>query len=191
MSEPAPFMAVEEPQQLKAFTDPLRTRLLVILGEKAATNQQLADEIGEAQAKVLYHLRILLDAGLIRLVDTQIKGGNVEKYYRAVARTFDLRLTPELRPEFYQSQLAVLGQEIAASARTWAEQPPFYTARGRNSSLASCGILLICTGLTRTTNPPSRKFRTPTRRCTIAPRWSFAVRARLNRRTNKSYSRQE
>jgi DNA-binding transcriptional ArsR family regulator len=131
MSEPAPFLAVEEPQQLKAFTDSLRTRLLVILGEKSATNQQLADEIGEAQAKVLYHLRILLDAGLIRLVDTQIKGGNVEKYYRAVARTFDLRLTPELRPDFYQSQLAVLGQELAASARTWAEQPPFYTARGR------------------------------------------------------------
>jgi DNA-binding transcriptional ArsR family regulator len=131
MSEPAPFLAVEESQQLKAFTDPLRTRLLVILAEKAATNQQLADEIGEAQAKVLYHLRILLDAGLIRLVDTQVKGGNVEKYYRAVARTFDLRLTPELRPDFYASQLAVLGQELAASARTWAESPPFYTARGR------------------------------------------------------------
>ncbi len=88
---PAPLMILQTPEQIKAFTDPLRLRVLRILRERAATNQQVADELGEPHAKVLYHIRFLLEVGLIKLVDTQIKGGNVEKYYRAVARIFDLR----------------------------------------------------------------------------------------------------
>jgi DNA-binding transcriptional ArsR family regulator len=88
---PAPLMILETPEQIKAFTDPLRLRVLRILRERPATNQQIADELGEPHAKVLYHIRFLLEAGLIKLIDTHIKGGNVEKYYRAVARIFDLR----------------------------------------------------------------------------------------------------
>jgi DNA-binding transcriptional ArsR family regulator len=88
---PAPLMVLETPEQIKAFTDPLRLRVLRILRERPATNQQIADELGEPHAKVLYHIRFLLEAGLVKLIDTHIKGGNVEKYYRAVARIFDLR----------------------------------------------------------------------------------------------------
>src|SRR5829696_5979233 len=94
-----PFLVVDDPQQIKAFTDPLRVRVLVMLAERAATNQQVANLLGEPQAKVLYHLRFLLDAGLIRLVEQRVKGGNVEKYYRATARSYGLRPTPELVPE--------------------------------------------------------------------------------------------
>lgn len=71
---PAPLMILETPEQIKAFTDPLRLRVLRILRERPATNQQVADELGEPHAKVLYHIRFLLEAGLIKLVDTQIKG---------------------------------------------------------------------------------------------------------------------
>lgn len=91
---PVPILIVETPEQIKAFTDPLRLRVLRMLCEDAATNQQLADALGEPHAKVLYHVRFLVEAGLIKLIDTQIKGGNVEKYYRAVARIFDLRPAP-------------------------------------------------------------------------------------------------
>jgi DNA-binding transcriptional ArsR family regulator len=92
---PQPMQIVETTEQIKAFTDPLRVRVLRMLSSRAATNQQAADALGEPQAKVLYHIRFLLDVGLIRLVDTQIKGGNVEKYYRAVAQIFDLRPPPD------------------------------------------------------------------------------------------------
>jgi DNA-binding transcriptional ArsR family regulator len=91
-----PVMIIELPEQLKAFTDPLRLQVLRILCRRRATNQQIADELNEPHAKVLYHIRFLLDVGLITLVDTQVKGGNVEKYYRAVARVFDLRGTEVL-----------------------------------------------------------------------------------------------
>ncbi len=114
--EPAPNMRVEDPKQIKAFSDPLRVRLLVNLAEGEATNQQLADRLGEPQAKVLYHLRFLLDAGLIVLVDTRIKGGNVEKYYRAVARTYDIRPSPELLADIVSAELDTLARDVAASA---------------------------------------------------------------------------
>lgn len=89
--DPQPVMILEEPEQIKCFTDALRIRVLRILRQRAATNQQIADELGEPHAKVLYHVRFLLEAGLVKLVEQRISGGNVEKYYRAVARVFELR----------------------------------------------------------------------------------------------------
>src|SRR5690348_3113629 len=93
------FYDVGDPEQLKAFTDPLRLRVLEILKAREATNKQIADELGQPPARVLHHVRVLAELGLIRLVDTQVKGGNVEKYYRAVARGFTLHASPELEPE--------------------------------------------------------------------------------------------
>jgi DNA-binding transcriptional ArsR family regulator len=133
---PRAVQSVDCPQQLKAFTDPLRIRILVALAERAATNQQLADMLGAPQANVLYHLRFLLKVDLILLVGTQVKGGNVEKYYRAVARTFDLQLAPDLRPRVTGAEFVALGQEVAASAGAWPEQPPRFVARGRRVSPA-------------------------------------------------------
>jgi DNA-binding transcriptional ArsR family regulator len=89
--EPQPLLVLETTEQIKCFTDPLRIRVLRILRERAATNQQIADELGEPHAKVLYHVRFLLEVGLVKLVEQRITGGNVEKYYRAVARVFELR----------------------------------------------------------------------------------------------------
>jgi predicted ArsR family transcriptional regulator len=97
--EPQPVYIIDEPEQVKAFTDPLRARVLRLLTQQAMTNQQLADTLDEPHAKVLYHVRFLVDIGLIRLVDTQVKGGNVEKYYRAIARVFDIRATAQADEE--------------------------------------------------------------------------------------------
>lgn len=128
--EPQPFRVVTDPQQLKAFTDPLRVRVLNQLKQRAATNQQVAAALGEPHAKVLYHVRFLLDAGLIRLVDQRIKGGNVEKYYRAVARLFGLR------PDEDTAAAGLVGaafegvrQEVAASEQAWPDQPVSWETR--------------------------------------------------------------
>ena len=121
--EPQPLQVIADPQQLKAFTDPLRIRVLTILKQRAATNQQIADALGEPHAKVLYHVRFLLDVGLIRLVNQQIKGGNVEKYYRAVARLFSLR--PDIGadpPALASAEFEVVQQEVTASQIIWPEQ---------------------------------------------------------------------
>jgi DNA-binding transcriptional ArsR family regulator len=120
---PVPFQLVSEPRQLKAFADPLRVRVIHLLNSEALTNQQLADRLGEPQAKVFYHLRFLLDAGLITLVEERVRGGNVEKYYRATARLYGLRPGPDEPPTFAASMLESVLQEVAASEATWPDQP--------------------------------------------------------------------
>ena len=96
---PSVFHEVQTVDQLKAFTDVLRLQMLAILRHREATNQQMAQELGQAQAKTLHHLRMLVEVGLVRLTRTEIKGGNVEKYYRAIARDFLLHThLPEAYP---------------------------------------------------------------------------------------------
>lgn len=119
---PVPFLIVDTPEQLKGFTDPLRNRVLSILADHEATNQQIARALHEPHAKVLHHVRYLLDIGLIRLVDTRIKGGNVEKYYRAEARLFGMRPGPELAPAVVSGEFEALTQEVAASVALWHER---------------------------------------------------------------------
>jgi DNA-binding transcriptional ArsR family regulator len=126
--EPKPIHRVETPEQLKAFTDQLRVRILEELTKAPATKQQLATKLGEPQANVLYHLRSLLHSGLIQLVATQVKGGNVEKYYRAIAITFELRTPPQLAPDILGAQITLIEHDFMASARRWPSQPPYYVA---------------------------------------------------------------
>ncbi len=120
--EPEPFQIVSDPRQLKAFTDPLRNRVLHILSDREATNQQLAAALGEPQAKVLHHVRFLLDVGLIRLVDQRISGGNVEKYYRATARLYGFRPDPAGSEPLPGAVVESVTQEVMASLSLWPDQ---------------------------------------------------------------------
>ena len=131
--EPIPFQVVTDLRQLKAFTDPLRNRILHILANQEATNQQLAAMVGEAQAKVLHHVRFLLETGLIVLVEQRVQGGNVEKYYRASARTYGFRPGPEdagsLAEPVTRAIFESVTQELAASLQLWPEQPLYWETR--------------------------------------------------------------
>lgn len=129
--EPKAMHVVETPEQLKAFTDPLRNQILSILAEQPATNQQIADLLGQPQAKVLYHIRVLLQDELIKLVDTHVKGGNVEKYYRAIAKLFSLRPGPDTFPALVNAGLEVVRAEVAASTAAWPDQPHHFESRAR------------------------------------------------------------
>ena len=132
--EPKAVHVVRTPEQLKAFTDPLRNQILAILAEAPATNQQVAERLGESQAKVLYHVRVLLGQRLIRMVRTNVKGGNVEKYYRAVARVFSLRPGPDMFPALVTAGLDAVRHDVAASVATWPDQARWFESRSRRIS---------------------------------------------------------
>lgn len=131
--EPVPFLAVSDLRQLKAFTDPMRNRILHILSDREATNQQLASILGEPQAKVLHHVRFLLDVGLITLVDQRVRGGNVEKFYRATARAYGFRPDPSdvetLSGPVSGAVFESVTQELVASLRLWPNQPLYWEHR--------------------------------------------------------------
>lgn len=85
---PKDHFEMETPTQWKAFSHPLRLRILKLLAEEAHTNEELAAALGEKSGKLYFHTKKLLDAGLIILESTRQKGPNTEKFYRAVARRF-------------------------------------------------------------------------------------------------------
>ena len=78
---------LETIEQMRALAEELRLRIIEALGRQAMTSKQLALLLGEAPAKVHYHLHELEKVGLVNLVEIREKGNMLEKYYRAVARS--------------------------------------------------------------------------------------------------------
>ena len=81
---------MQTPEQWKAFSHPLRLRILEELAREARTNEELAAILGEQSGKLYFHTKKLLDARLIVLESTRQKGPITEKLYKAVARQFTL-----------------------------------------------------------------------------------------------------
>src|SRR6516164_1819443 len=77
---------IENIDQLRAIADMLRLRIFEVLQQRPMTVTQLGEELGEAPAKVHYHVRELEKVGLLRLVERREKGGILEKYYQPIAR---------------------------------------------------------------------------------------------------------
>jgi DNA-binding transcriptional ArsR family regulator len=77
-----------DPRIAKALSHPMRARILVILNERVASPNEIAETIDERLPNVSYHVRALLDLGCIELVDTAQRRGAIEHYYRAIIRPF-------------------------------------------------------------------------------------------------------
>jgi DNA-binding transcriptional ArsR family regulator len=102
MSEfPAHVFVIRDLETLKAISDPLRLRLFGLLQGEARTVKQLAKELGVAPTRLYYHINQLEELGLVRVAETNLVGGIIEKQYQAaVARiTVDRGLlTPGMGP---------------------------------------------------------------------------------------------
>lgn len=82
-------------EQMRLLADPIRQRVLKLLGTKEMSTSGLVAALGEqAPGNLYYHVHRLLSAGLIRLTRTEPRRGTVEKFYEAVAKVFTVK--PEL-----------------------------------------------------------------------------------------------
>lgn len=72
----------------KAFAHPLRVQILIILNERVASPNLLAQELGQSLNLVAYHVRVLEKYDCIELVDTKQRRGATEHFYRATRRQF-------------------------------------------------------------------------------------------------------
>lgn len=72
---------------MRALAKPLRAKVLAILTERIASPKEIADETGEGLSVVSYHVRVLLECGLIELDRKVPRRGAVEHFYRAAGRT--------------------------------------------------------------------------------------------------------
>ena len=111
-----------DPKVLKALAHPLRVDLLSALNLKVASPKQLSEEMGERLPNVSYHVRVLLDAGCIELVDTKPRRGALEHFYRAQMRPlFRLdewaELPPSTRRSLSGAVLRQIWSDTAAATR--------------------------------------------------------------------------
>lgn len=81
-------LLVADPKQLKAMADPLRTQLIQLLRDRARSTQEISEEIGVPKGTIGHHLKVLEDAGLIRVVRTRKVRAVTEKFYGRTARLF-------------------------------------------------------------------------------------------------------
>jgi DNA-binding transcriptional ArsR family regulator len=79
------FTPLNDPGLVRAIAHPLRARILGILQTRRASPKELAAELGLPLANVAYHVRILSDLKLIRLVKKTPRRGAIEHHYEAVA----------------------------------------------------------------------------------------------------------
>ena len=106
---------IENYDQLKAVSDPLRVNILTYLVENAYTGKQLGDLLDLSPSKVHYHLKELENVGLVKVVDTKLKNGIVQKFFKSVAYSYDIdeKLLPhmnEIKQSIRQNVYMVLSR---------------------------------------------------------------------------------
>jgi DNA-binding transcriptional ArsR family regulator len=75
--------------QAKAAAHPLRLRILRLCGQQPMTNKQLADRLDSQPGTTLYHVRLLVEAGLLEPAPIRTgTSGALEKPYRSTGQSW-------------------------------------------------------------------------------------------------------
>ena len=82
------MLVVREPERLRALAHELRGTIVVRLREHALSVTELAEELGLPKGTVGHHVKVLEEAGLIRVVRTRRVRAVTEKFYGRTARLF-------------------------------------------------------------------------------------------------------
>jgi DNA-binding transcriptional ArsR family regulator len=92
--ELADRMALTRPAQVKAIGHPLRTTILQLLHERAATVTELAAAIERPKSTVAHHVDVLARNGLLQVVRTRKVRAIEERFYGRTARMFYVAMEP-------------------------------------------------------------------------------------------------
>lgn len=115
---------------------PLRCKILTIMDTRVVSPNELSVELDEPLGTISYHVRSLLNLGVIELVDEKPRRGAQEHFYRAVVRPlvgddeFAL-LTPDERMEIGCEILQLLMADAgsAMESRLLGARPDGYLVR--------------------------------------------------------------
>ena len=92
--ELADRMALTRPAQVKAIGHPLRTTILQLLHERAATVTELAEAVERPKSTVAHHVDVLTRNGLLQVVRTRKVRAIEERFYGRTARMFHVAAEP-------------------------------------------------------------------------------------------------
>jgi DNA-binding transcriptional ArsR family regulator len=103
-------LEIGTPEQFKALSHPTRQRLLFALGQEPATISGLAKALAVHKGSVGHHLKVLRDAGMVRVVETRQVRGGTEQRYRRTARKFVVHEAPA---EHNAAVFAAMAHEVS------------------------------------------------------------------------------
>lgn len=104
--------------ELKAVFHPLRETLIDLVLERAATVAELAAAVGRPKSSVAYHVNVLLEVDLLKVVRTRRVRAIDERFYGRTARVF---YVGQIQPQ----QLSVIPNILVDAA---AESAPAHEA---------------------------------------------------------------
>jgi DNA-binding transcriptional ArsR family regulator len=81
-------LVLQTPAHFKALGHPVRHRIVNVLRQRPATLRQLASAMGLAKGTISFHMRVLREAGLVRVAGTQHVRGGTEQYFALVSAAF-------------------------------------------------------------------------------------------------------
>ncbi len=113
--DPVAHITLRTTESIAAYANPMRMALLSILAEEECTLSMLASKLSTTPANLSHHIRKLLEARLIILVETRATARNVEKYYRASARSYSVEQALAAPDSAKASDAARARGEIAAA----------------------------------------------------------------------------
>ena len=80
------ILVLREIEEIKAISHPYRLEILEAFADEQLCAKQLSEILGEPHAKINYHIKALLNAGILELVEEKVKSGIIEKYYLPKAK---------------------------------------------------------------------------------------------------------
>jgi DNA-binding transcriptional ArsR family regulator len=104
---------VSSDRELRAMAHRVRSTILELVNERAATVGELAEAIGRPKSTVAYHVDVLVEAEMLKVVRTRKVRAIDERFYGRTARIFYVGV---IQPE-QVSQLANLLSVAAAESQ--------------------------------------------------------------------------
>ncbi len=113
--ELAPSVDADTPEQLRALAHPLRSVILDLVLERAATVTELAVALDRPKSSVAYHVDVLVDTGLLAVVRTRRVRAIEERFYGRTGRTIIYGDAPLPAGAVHQNFLARAQAEAVVS----------------------------------------------------------------------------
>lgn len=112
---------INDPRLVKALAHPLRVSIMQALEHRIASPSQLAEELDVPLPNLSYHIRMLVQLDLLKLVKTRPRRGAIEHYYQAkgpVAVTDQAwgEVPGLVKEAMISSTLRTVGKQVDAAA---------------------------------------------------------------------------
>ncbi|NOH13494.1 MAG: helix-turn-helix domain-containing protein [Chloroflexi bacterium] len=88
--QPEARIVISDLETLKVLSDPLRMQILELLTKEPGTVKQVAEKMGLSPHKLYYHVKMLEKHDLLRVVETRVVSGIIEKHFQVTAKEFEV-----------------------------------------------------------------------------------------------------